>query len=118
MCSGTGVQMVNAQREECIPTVSRDYCAFRLHNKRPHSGGKPIYNNISRTRAPAGLGTSHNSTIFCPRLHHVTSHNTYVTLADKLWLVLSHGTHHCHFHTTPEIPRTSVLCSSSDVIKS
>src|SRR5882724_1965239 len=35
--------------------------AFRLHNKRPHSGGKPIYNNISRTRAPAGLGTSHSS---------------------------------------------------------
>ena len=54
--------MVNAQREECIPTVSRDLGTFRLHNKCPHSGGKPIYNYISRTRTPAGLGTSHNST--------------------------------------------------------
>src|SRR5882724_9444035 len=35
---------------------------FRSHNKCPHSGGKTIYNNISRTRASAGLGTSHNST--------------------------------------------------------
>ena len=49
---------------------------------------------------------------------HVASHNTHVTLAEKLQLVLSHGTHYCHFHKTSEIPGTSVLCSNSDVIKS
>src|SRR5882724_2205530 len=48
----------------------------------------------------------------------VTSHNTHVTLSDKLQLVLSHGTHYCHFHMTSEIPRTSVPCSNLDVITS
>src|SRR5882724_2940693 len=35
--------------------------------------------------------------------------NTYVTIADKLQLVPSHSTHHCHFNMTSEIPRTSIL---------
>src|SRR5882724_1373620 len=44
--------------------------------------------------------------------------NTHVSLAEKLWLVLSHSTHHCHFHMTSKIPETSVPCSKSAVIKS
>src|SRR5882724_8539296 len=50
--------------------------------------------------------------------HTVTFHNTYVTLAYKLWLVPSQGTHHCHFHTTSEIPGTSIPHLNLDVIKS
>jgi len=34
---------------------------------------------------------------------NVTSHNTYLALADKLWLVPSHGTYHCHFYMTSKI---------------
>ena len=47
----------------------------------------------------------------------VMSHNIHVMIADKLQLVLSHSTHHCHFHNTPKIPRTSVLCLNSDAIR-
>jgi len=40
------------------------------------------------------------------------SHNTLMTIADKLQLVPSHGTHHCHFLELP-FPHLN-----SDVIKS
>jgi len=39
-------------------------------------------------------------------------------LLTKLQPVLSHSTHCCHFHRTSKIPRTSIPCSNSDVIKS
>ena len=40
------------------------------------------------------------------------------TIADKIWLILSHSTHDYHFHTRSDIPRTSVPHLNLDVIKS